>query len=51
MRRLEEIQKEKIKFADMLDKSETISDCLAFQGKLDILEKEEKELLKKEELT
>ena len=44
-RRLKEIQREKILFQNMLDKSESISDCLTYQGKLEILEKEEKEIL------
>ena len=44
-RRLKEIQREKILFQNMLDKSESISDCLTYQGKIEILEKEEKEIL------
>ena len=44
-RRLKEIQLEKGFFKDLLDKSETITDCLTYQGKLDILEKEEKQIL------
>jgi hypothetical protein len=47
-RRLKEIQNEKHFFKQLLDKSETISDCLAYQGKLDILENEEKEILRKQ---
>lgn len=46
-RRLKQIQKEKRLFQTLLDKSETISDILTYQGKLDILEKEEKEILKR----
>ena len=46
-RRLSEIQDEKLKFQDMLDNSQTISECLVYQGKLDILEKEEKEIIEK----
>ena len=46
-RRLSEIQDEKLKFQDMLDNSQTISECLVSQGKLDILEKEEKEIIEK----
>mgnify|MGYP006908893815 CR=1 FL=1 len=49
-RRLKDIQKEKRKFQDMLDNASTISDCLAYNGKIDILEKEEKEILEKMEL-
>ena len=45
-RRLREIQSEKYFFKQCLDKCETISDCLAYQGKIDILEKEEKIILK-----
>lgn len=46
-RRLKEIQAEKLVWQDQLSKCETISDCLAFQGKIDILEKEELEILKR----
>ena len=46
-RRLKEIQREKQFFKQLLDKSETMSDCLAYQGKLDLLENEEKEILSK----
>ena len=49
-RRLKEIQKEKILFQNMLDKSESISDCLTYQGKLEILEKEEKEILQRNDV-
>ena len=44
-RRLKEIQAEKLVWQDQLNKSDSISDCLAFQGKLDILEKEERDIL------
>ena len=44
-RRLREIQREKLVWEDRLDKSESISDCLVYQGKIDILEKEEKDIL------
>lgn len=47
-RRLKEIQREKQFFKQLLDKSETISDSLAYQGKLDLLENEEKEILSKQ---
>lgn len=46
-RRLLEIQKEKQLFGALLTKAKTVSDCLAYQGKLDILEKEEKEILER----
>lgn len=44
-RRLREIQKEKLVYADRLEKADTISDSLIYQGKLDCLEKEEKDIL------
>jgi hypothetical protein len=44
-RRLKEIQKEKVLFKRLLDKAETMSDCLTYGGKLEILEKEEQEIL------
>ena len=47
-RRLKEIQQEKQFFKQLLDESETISDCMIYQGKLDILEKEEREILSKQ---
>lgn len=47
MNRLDDIRKEKEKFRDLLDNASTISECLAYQGKLDILENEEKEILKR----
>lgn len=46
-RRLIEIQKEKKLFKSLLDKADTISDCLTYQGKLELLENEEKEILKR----
>jgi hypothetical protein len=49
-RRLVEIQKEKKLFSSLLDKAESISDCLTYKGKLDILEKEEKEILKRNDV-
>jgi len=49
-RRLKEIQAEKLVWQDQLSKCETISDCLAFQGKLDILEDEEKQILKRSDI-
>ena len=49
-RRLKEIQAEKLVWQDQLQKCDTISDCLAFQGKIDILEKEEKQILKRSDV-
>lgn len=46
-RRLKQIQQEKLVWKDQLSKAQTMSDCLAFQGKIDILEKEEEEILKR----
>ena len=46
-RRLLEIQKEKKLFQSLLDKADSISDCLTYQGKLDLLNKEETEILKR----
>ena len=44
-RRLTEIQREKKLFHSLLNKSESISECLTYKEKLDLLEKEEKEIL------
>ena len=44
-RRLTEIQRQKQLFISLLNEADTISDCLTYKGKLDILEKEEKEIL------
>ena len=49
-RRLREIQKEKQFFKTMLDNSESISDCLTYQGKLDLLDKEEAEILERNDV-
>lgn len=49
-RRLVEIQKEKKLFSSLLDGADTISDCLAYKGKIEILEKEEKEILKRNDV-
>ena len=49
-RRLREIQKEKQFFKTMLDNSESISDCLTYQGKLELLSKEEAEILERNDL-
>lgn len=44
-RRLREVQQEKHLYSNLLAKAETISESLLYQGKLDSLEKEEKEIL------
>lgn len=49
-RRLREIQKEKTFFKQLLDNSESISDCLTYQGKLDLLDKEEAEILERNDV-
>ena len=49
-RRLREIQKEKQFFKTMVDKSESISDCLTYQGKLELLDKEEAEILERNDV-
>lgn len=49
-RRLREIQKEKQFFRTMLDNSESISDCLTYQGKLELLDKEEAEILERNDV-
>ena len=49
-RRLKEIQSEKLVWQDQLDKADTISDCLTFRGKIEILENEEKEILKRNDV-
>ena len=49
-RRLREIQKEKKFFKTMLDNSESISDCLTYQGKLELLNKEEAEILERNDV-
>ena len=45
-RRLREIQDEKHFFKQLLDEASTISDSLVYQGKIDILEEEERTILK-----
>lgn len=49
-RRLKEIQLEKKLFYDLLNESTSISECLTYQGKLDLLEDEEKEILKRSDV-
>ena len=47
-RRLKDIQREKTFFKKMLDKSTKQTDKQIYQGKLNILEQEEKEILEKQ---
>jgi hypothetical protein len=49
-RRLTEIQREKTLFYKLLNDSESISECLTYRGKLDLLEKEEKDILKRSDV-
>ena len=49
-RRLREIQKEKQFFKTMLDNSESTRDCLTYQGKLELLDKEEKDILERNDV-
>lgn len=44
-RRLREIQREKQMCQDRLEQSESISDSLIYQGKIESLEREEKDIL------
>ena len=44
-RRLREIQSELVFYHQRLKEAETISDSLIYQGKIDILEKEEQDIL------
>lgn len=46
-RRLREIQRDLVFYNKRLKEAETISDSLIYQGKIEILEKEEKEILKR----
>lgn len=50
-RRLKDIQREKTFFKKMLDKSTKQADKQIYQGKLEILENEEKEILEKQGVT
>lgn len=43
-RRLVEVRKEIQKYNKLLDESESIYDCLVYQGKIESLEREEKEI-------
>ena len=49
-RRLKEIQLEKKLFYDLLNEATSISDCLTYKGKLELLEKEEKEILQRSDV-
>ena len=44
-RRLREVQSELRAYHKLLEESETISDCLIYQGKIESLEREEKQIL------
>ena len=44
-RRLKEVQREIKAYYTLLSESESISDCLIYQGKIESLEKEEREIL------
>ena len=46
-RRLRELQMEKKLYQKLLNESEKISDCLIYQGKIDSLEEEEKQILQR----
>ena len=46
-RRLREIQNEKKAYQHLLDESDTISDCLIYQGKIEALSREEKDILER----
>lgn len=46
-RRLREIKQEIIAYSQLRDDSETMSDTLMYQGKINVLEKEEKQILKR----
>ena len=45
--RLQDIKELKNAYNVLLDKSDTMEDCIHYQGKLDELEKEEKQILKR----
>ena len=46
-RRLREIQRDLVFYHKRLKEAETISDSLIYQGKIEILEKEEQDILKR----
>ena len=45
--RLLEIQREKQAYSKLLEKADTISDCLTYRNRLDELETEEKQILER----
>ena len=46
-RRLREIQNELKAYRKLLDEADTMSDCLIYKGKIESLEREEKEILER----
>ena len=46
-KRLKEIQNEKRAYHSLLDKADTISDCITYQSRIEALNNEEKEILKR----
>ena len=46
-RRLKEVQKELIAYRQLLNESESIRDSLIYQGKIEALEREEKQILQR----
>lgn len=46
-RRLREIQSELKAYRELLDTADTMSDCLIYKGKIESLEREEKEILER----
>ena len=46
-RRLKEVQREKQAYQRLLDQSDSISDCLIYQGKIECLNREEKQILER----
>ena len=46
-RRLREVQQELKAYRELLHNSDKISDCLIYQGKIDSLEEEEQQILKR----
>ena len=46
-RRLQEIQREKQLYTNLLVKADTISDCIEYQSRLDNLNDEEKQILER----
>lgn len=46
-RRLREVQIAKQAYQKLLDETDSISECLIYQGKLECLDKEEKQILER----